>query len=181
MLALACGGSGVNVDALAPSPPTLMIATKLQTPLYIVLDPARVKPAYEVERIGTISNMGTFVSRDLKQAMSEYFATVHVVASAAEIQAEDYVIADVKVDGFKKGTASNGVESYSVWQMTWNFALRPSDHEDYLFSFAGISQSDPVVGSWNEAVSGILERALAGLLAKWAEAETFEDLRNWEG
>jgi len=177
---MACGGGGVNVAVLSPSAPTLMVASKLQTPLYIVLDPARVKPAYEVDRIGTVSNMGSFVSRDLKAAMSEHFATVKIVSNASEITEEPHVVADVKVDGFKKSSVSDGAASYSVFEMTWSFALRPSDSSDYLFSFAGISPSDYRAKSMDAVVSGMLELALTGLLEKWAESGTFGKLQAWE-
>lgn len=181
LVLVGCGGGGVNVEALSPTPPTLMVATKLKTPLYIVLDPGRVKPAYEVERIGTITNMSTFVSRDVKRAMGEYFATVEIVPNEAAITVERYVIADVKVDGFKKGSVSDGQTSYSVFEMTWSLALRPSDSKDYWFSFAGISPSNYMEKSWKGAVNTMLEGALTGLLKGWAEARAFGDLQDWEG
>ncbi len=177
---VACAGAGVNVETLSPSPPTLMVASKVQTPLYIVLDSSRVKSSYEVPRIGTVTGMPSFVTRDLKEAMSEYFQTVDIVSAPSEITADKYIIADVKVDGFKKGSVSDGAASYSVFEMTWSFALRPSDAGEYLFSFTGIAPSDYRSKSWNDGVSGMLEHALTGLLEKWAESDTFSKLQEWE-
>lgn len=175
-----CAGGGVHVGALAPKPPTVMVASKLATPCYIVLDPARVKEQYEVERIGTIDEMQAFVTRDLKDLLSEHFATVAVVRSPSEIPGDTFVVADVKVDEFKKGSVSDGSSSYSVFDMTWSFALRTSDAKDYLFSFAGIAQSDYRAKSWNDVVSSMLEHALTGLLGAWAESDTFAKLQAWE-
>lgn len=148
------------MQALSPSPPTIMVASKLETPLYIVLDPKRVKSTYEVARIGAITNMDVFVSRDLKAVMSEHFANVQLGASEANIDVDRSVLADVKVDEFEKGSVSDGATSYSVFEMTWSFGLGPSDSKDYLFSFAGISQSDYRAKSMNAAVAGMLEGAL---------------------
>ena len=63
--------------------------------------------------------------------------------------------------------------------MTWSFALRTSDSEDYIFSFAGIAKSQPNQKSWDDAVTNLLENALTGLLDEWASAGTVNTLKAW--
>ena len=63
--------------------------------------------------------------------------------------------------------------------MTWSFAVRTSDSEDYLFSFAGIAKSEPNQKSFDAAVTNLLENALTGLLDKWASTGTLNTLKEW--
>lgn len=171
--------SAVDVKALNPKPPTIMVAKKLDVPLYIVLDPARVKPEYAAPRIDKLVNMQSFVTRDLTRVMGEYFSEVKVVASANEAPKERSVIADVKVDEFKQDSVVLSGTGYTVLIMTWSFALRTSDSEDYLFSFAGVAKSQPNQKSWDDAVTNLLENALTGLLDEWASAGVLNTLKAW--
>ncbi len=173
-----CGGP-VDVNALSPKPPTIMVAKKLEVPLYIVLDPTRVKAEYTAPRVDKLLNMQSFVTRDLSRLMSEYFSEVKIVSSATEAPKEHAVIADVKVDEFKGEQVILSGNGYTVLVMTWSFALRPSDSEEYLFSFAGIAKSKPNEPSWNVAVTDLLENALTGLLDKWASAGAINSLKEW--
>jgi len=172
-------GSPVDVNALNPKPPTIMVAKKLDVPLYIVLDPTRVKAEYAAPRIDKLLNMQAFVTRDLATLMKEYFSEVKVVSSASQAPKEHAVIADVKVDEFKQESVTLSGTGYTVLVMTWSFALRPSDAEDYLFSFAGIAKSQPKEPSWSAAVTNLLENALTGLLDEWASAGTLNSLKAW--
>jgi len=156
-----------------------MVAKKLDVPLYIVLDPARVKAEYAVPRIDKLLNMQAFVTRDLVTLMKEHFSEVKVVSSAGQAPKDRAVIADVKVDEFKQESVTLAGNGYTVLVMTWSFALRPSDSEDYLFSFAGIAKSRPNEPSWSAAVTDLLENALTGLLDEWASAGTVNSLKAW--
>jgi hypothetical protein len=171
--------SAVDVQALNPKPPTIMVAKKMDVPLYIVLDPARVKPEYAAPRIDKLLNMQSFVTRDLTRVMGEYFSEVKVVASANEAPKGRTVIADVKVDEFKSESVILSGTGYTVLVMTWSFAVRPSESEDYLFSFAGIAKSHPNQKSWDGAVTNLLENALTGLLDEWASAGAANALKAW--
>lgn len=175
-LATACGGA-VDVKALNPKPPTLMVAKKLDTPLYIVLDPARVKAEYAAPRFDKLLNMQTFVTRDLAKVMGEYFSEVKIVSTASEVPKGQSVIADVKVDEFKQESVIKSGTGYTVLVMTWSFALRPTESEDYLFSFAGIAKSQPNHKSWDDAVTHLLENALTGLLDEWAASGALNALK----
>ena len=176
-LCLACAHP-VDVQALSPAPPTILVAKKLSRPLFIVLDPANVKAEYEAPRIEKISNMQTFVTRDLVKVMSEYFSEVKVVPSASAVPQGDPVVAVVKVDAFKQESVILSGTSYTVLVMTWSFALKTSNADDYLFSFAGIAKSKPSEPSWEAAVTAMLENALTGLLDAWAQSGTTEKLRS---
>ena len=178
-LGLACCAGPVDVKTLSPKPPTIMVAKKLEVPLYIVLDPTRVKPEYAAPRIEKLKNMQSFVTRDLTRVMGEYFSEVKIVSSASEAPKERAVIADVKVDEFKSETAILSGNGYTVLVMTWSFAIRTSDSEDYLFSFAGIAKSEPNQKSFDDAVTNLIENALTGLLDKWASTGTLNTLKEW--
>lgn len=176
VFAAGCGGP-VDVNALNPKPPTIMVAKKLDVPLYIVLDPARVKAEYAAPRVDKLLNMQAFVTRDLSKLMSEYFSEVKIVPSAGQAPKAGAVIADVKVDEFKGEDVILSGNGYTVLVMTWSFAVRRSEAEDYLFSFAGVAKSKPNEPSWNTAVTDLLENALTGLLDEWSKAGVTNSLK----
>jgi hypothetical protein len=177
-LTAACA-SPVDVGVLHPKPPTIMVAKKLDVPLYIVLDPTRVRPEYEAPRIDKLLNMQTFVTRDLAKLMGEYFSEVKIVSSSADVPKRPAAVADVKIDEFKKDSVIMSGTAYTALVMTWSFALRTSDSEDYLFSFAGIAKSQPPQSSWDNVVTNLLENALTGLLDEWAKAGAVNTLKAW--
>jgi len=176
-LCLACAHP-VDVQALSPAPPTILVAKKLNRPLFILMDPASVKAEYPAPRIEKISNMQAFVTRDVVKVMSEYFAEVKVVPSASAVPPGDTVVAVVKVDAFKDEHVILSGNGYTVLVMTWSFALKTADAEDYLFSFAGIAKSRPNEPSWDSAVTTMLENALTGLLDAWSKSGATEKLRS---
>jgi hypothetical protein len=63
--------------------------------------------------------------------------------------------------------------------MTWSFAVRTHDADDYLFSFAGVSQSDAPAASAAEVGTRLIEKSLTGLLDEWAASDAFSKLRAW--
>jgi len=77
---------GYSLANAKPVPASLMIARKIERPLYIVLDPARVKDAWTLETRACATNgygcerfklvdVQTFVKRDL-QAPSPFLAAI---------------------------------------------------------------------------------------------------------
>src|SRR4051794_21225920 len=84
---------GYSMKNVRPTPPSLMVARKIQRPLYIVLDPSRVKDTWVLETAAcatkasgcehfNLTDFHEFVRRDLRATMTNYFSRVEVVDSA---------------------------------------------------------------------------------------------------
>jgi len=166
--------------------PSLQVAKPIAATLYIVLDPAKVKQAYHVSSARRklsldISEFDLFVSRDLKNAMAPNFEHVEVVAPGAAFTAK-YVVADVKVDNVEmKDEAIEGAVSVISTRLvlTWAFAVRPAEADDYLFSFAGSAASTDTANGPEDFVRQVVESAISGLLQKWGEGDVHSKLLEW--
>jgi hypothetical protein len=195
----ACGGGGnyaqsaygtsggysfKNVQA---KPANLMMARKIERPLYLVLDPARVKnewdiatPACEVSGPGCehfkLFDAHEFVRRDLKTALLNYFNRVEVVAPGALPASGSYVVADVKIDDIKLRQLVTGALTYTLIQMTWGFAMRKNEEKDYSFSFAGTAESSESYPTFEAGLGQLVERAIPAMLKKWTEGGGFDHL-----
>jgi hypothetical protein len=178
-LALAGCASGIHVDTLSPKPAKLMVATKVDVPLYIVLDSAKVQDVYQVDGFGTVSGMHAFVERDVRGIMSEYFSDVKVISSASGASGDKFVLADVSIVRLTKQTVVRAGVGHKILELNWNFALRTNDAQDYMFSFAGIAQSEAPAKSLAEVGTRLIENSLTGLLDEWAASDAFSKLRDW--
>lgn len=146
-----CAMAPVKVSELQVMPPSLLIAKKASRPLFIVLDPSKVPdsvviPEDELKEI-KVFELQTFVKRDLKRAMETFFDRVEIVAPDFKFPDGAYMRADVRIDkltarvekAMDAGNAAN-VAAQIFGEMTWAFALRPSEATEYLYSFAAASK-----------------------------------------
>ena len=146
-----CAMAPVRVSQLQVTPPSLLVARKASRPLFIVLDPSKVPdsvviPEDELKEI-QVFELHAFVKRDLKRAMENFFDRVEVVPPDFKFPDGAFVRADVRVDrvtarvvkAVEVGDASN-VAAQIFGEMTWAYALRPSEAPDYLYSFAAASK-----------------------------------------
>ncbi|MEA2748412.1 MAG: hypothetical protein QOI41_2555 [Myxococcales bacterium] len=179
------GYSLTNVHA---KPASLLIAQKIERPLYIVLDPARVKKTWAISTAGcatrgagcehfNLTDVDQFVRRDLKSAMESYFSRVEVVESAQALPATPHVVADVKIDDLKLNELVRGGATYAIIEMTWGFALRKNEASEYAYSFAGTAHSGDSYPTFEAGCAQLVEDAIPGMLKKWTEDGGIEALR----
>jgi hypothetical protein len=190
-----CGGNyaksvngtegGYSFKNVTSTPANLMVARKIDRPLYIVLDPARVKnewematPACEVGGAGCehfkLFDVHEFVRRDLKASLLNYFSRVEVVAPGALPPTGAFVVADVKIDAIKLRQVVAGRLTYTMIQMTWGFAMRKSEDKDYGFSFAGTAESSESYPTFEAGCGQLVEHAIPAMLKKWTEGGGIE-------
>lgn len=174
-------GDDFSFTQVKARPASLLVARKFERPLYIVLDANRVKDVWRLSTYGceikradcvyfNLVDVQTFVRRDLKAAMGNYFSTVEVVESAQALPAAPHVVADVKIDDLRFNFHDRGALVYSVLEMTWGFALRRSEQVDYAYSFAGVASSGDTYSSFEKGCAALVEDALGSMLKKWTEA-----------
>jgi hypothetical protein len=179
------GYSLTNVQA---KPASLLIAQKIERPLYIVLDPARVKKTWAISTAPcathaagcehfNLTDVDQFVRRDLKRAMENYFSRVEVVESAEAVPATPHVVADVKIDDIKLDELVRGGATYAIIEMTWGFALRKNEASEYAYSFAGTAHSGDSYPTFEAGCAKLVEDAIPGMLKKWTEDGGIEALR----
>jgi len=200
LLVVACGpanygksiygtAGGYNMTNVHAKPPSLMVARKIERPLYIVLDEAKVKNIWQLQTAECATHsagcehfylldMQLFVRRDLKTAMENYFSRVEVVVSPADLPTTPHVVADVKIDDLKLNSIVTGALTHVIIEMTWAFALRPSDVTDYVYSFAGTAQSGDSYPTFEAGCAQLVENAIPTMLKKWTESGGIEALRD---
>ncbi len=179
---------GYSLANAKPKPPVLMVARKIDVPLYVVLDQSHVKDTWDLETAPCATNAPrcerfklfeaqSFVRRDLKAAMESYFSRVEIVDSADGLPPTPHVVADVRVDDFRLNALQRGPYVYQLIEMTWAFALRPSGQDDYAYSFAGTSQSNDSYPTFEAGCATLVENALTSMLKKWVESNGPQQLR----
>jgi len=163
---LGCGGSnsnyahsvygtvgGYSMANAHPKVISLMVARKISLPLYIVLDPQKVKNTWTLDTAPCatgaagckhfkLMDVQYFVRHDLKAAMENYFDRVEVVDSSQALPSTPYVVGDVRINNIKLHALVRGPLVYEIIQMTWAFAMRRTYQQDYAYSFAGTATSD---------------------------------------
>lgn len=179
---------GYSLGNVHAKPASLMIAQKIERPLYIVLDPARVKKTWAISTAScathgagcehfNLTDVDQFVRRDLKSAMENYFSRVEVVESAQALPATPHVVADVKIDDLKLNELVRGGATYAIIEMTWGFALRKNEASEYAYSFAGTAHSGDSYPTFEAGCAQLVEDAIPGMLKKWTEDGGIEALR----
>lgn len=176
--------SMANVQA---KPPSLMVAQKIQRPLYLVLDASRVPDTWDMKEASSfnpkdgpqfkLQDFQKFVTRDLKDAMGAYFTRVEVVKAGDPLPTEPHVVGDVKVDRVQLHSVPTGRLVYTLIEMTWGFGLRPSESPEYTFTFAGEGKSTESYPTFEAGCAQLVESSITGFLSKWTEKGGLESLR----
>ncbi len=188
--ALVSGPSQLSVEQLAPTPPSLMIAKRSPRTAYLVLDPARVPAELPVlvagqDRGGKLVSVQSFVERDLRRVLNNYFAQVEVVAPGAVPANKPHVVVDVKlerVEVLQTSRRQDGIVTHTAGaaMLTWGLGMRASDEDEYLFSFAGESVGVPNEDP-NFVFRSMLEAALSQLLKGYTEKKVHQRVMGLPG
>lgn len=180
---------GYSMLNVRPKPPSLMVARKIERPLYLVLDAAKVKDTWGLETAPcatggrgcerfNLMDVQQFVRRDLRTAMESYFSRVEVVESTQALPSTPHVVGDVKLDDIRLNGLVRGAFTYQLIEMTWGFALRGSDQQDYAYSFAGTAASNDSYPTFEAGCAQVVENAIPAMLKKWTEGGGIEALRD---
>jgi len=179
--------SSYSMTQVQAKPPSLMVAQKIQRPLYLVLDSARVPDTWDMKEASSfnpkdgpqfkLQDFQKFVTRDLKDAMGAYFSRVEVVKAGDPLPTEPHIVGDVKVDRVQLHSIPAGRLVYTLIEMTWGFGLRPSESPEYTFTFAGEGKSTESYPTFEVGCAQLVESSISGFLAKWTEKGGIESLR----
>jgi hypothetical protein len=183
---------GYSLKNAKPRPMSLMVAQKVERPLYLVVDATKVKDTWPLETSGcavsasacehfNLLDMQQFVRRDLKAALENYFVRVEVVDSAAALPATPHFVADVKIDDVRLNALVRGALTYQLIEMTWAFAMRGNEQAEYAYSFAGTAQSNDSYPTFEAGCGTLVENAIPAMLKRWTESGGVEAFRKLGG
>ena len=200
LFASGCGGGnytrsvygtqgGYSLKNAKPKPASLMVARKIDRPLYVILDAAKVRDKWTIDTSACATGSSgcehfqlmdaqEFVKRDLKAALSDFFSRVEIVAPGQPLPTTPHVVADVKVDDIRIHDLVRGSLTYAIIQMTWGFALRKSENKDYAYSFAGTAESNDSYPTFEAGLGQMIENAIPSMLKKWTESGGVDALRD---
>lgn len=187
----ACSMQPVHFGSVSPTISSPMVASKIETPVFVILDPDAV-PDHIVTSRGDakpveLYEIHSFVTRDVAKTLDSFFLHVDVVDMPPSMEAA-HIIVDVKLTkldttvdkatAFGSGGSATAYQIYGV--MDWAIALRHSTQSEYFFSF-----SDHVIGDYGgttvhdtEAMfRSVLEVALARFLTSYVEDEVQQRAR----
>ena len=71
-----------------------------------------------------------------------------------------------------------GYLTHQLIEMTWGFALRGSNHQEYAYSFAGTAASNDSYPTFEAGCAQLVENAIPAMLKKWTESGGIEMLRD---
>jgi hypothetical protein len=182
------GTNGYSMSNVHPKPLSLMVARKINRPLYIVVDANRVKDTWRIDTAAcataspgcehfSLVQFQEFVRRDLKTAMESYFDHVEVIDATQPLPKTPHVVADVKVDDIRLNALVRGALTYQLIEMNWGFAMRKNEQQDYAYSFAGSATSNDSYPTFEAGCAQLVENAIPAMLKKWTEAGGIEALR----
>jgi hypothetical protein len=191
LAATGCFGSNYrasyNMADVQAKPASLMVAQKIQRPLILVLDPAKVADTIDLKAASSFDptngpqfkllQFHRFVDRDLKAAFGSYFSRVEVVQAGAPMPSEPHVVADVKVDRVQLHSVPAGGLTYVIIEMTWGVGIRPSESKEYTFTFAGEAKSSESYPTFEVGVGQLVESAILGFNKGLVEKGALEALQ----
>lgn len=180
---------GYSLKNVHATPPNLMVADKVQRPLFIVLDPSRVQDTWALATAPCatdapgcehfkLMDFREFVRRDLHKTMTGYFSRVEVVDRPQNLPSTPHVVADVRVDQIRLNALVRGGWTHQLIEMTWAFALRASDQTEYAYSFAGTATSNDSYPTFEAGCAQLIENAIPAMLKKWIEDGGIAALRD---
>lgn len=181
----------VHVDELDVQIPELMVSSKVETPLVVVLDPEVVLDRKTVEHHAIkpieVHNIRAFVRDHLPTAMSDYFQDIDVVGPDDVDAHRDAIIGHVRVSDVDVhvDSATTGYHTAAriLGTATWSFALEIPGQEDFIFSYAGEARGNYAMSHVSETgamYESTFSDALAEMLETYVHDEIHSRLRSWE-
>jgi len=187
-----CAGGFYEADMRAEvaEPATLMVAKKVERPLVVVLDPATVKDTIPIqgELQGRASLLGgdgqlrvlgfhAFLEASLGRILRTQFTSVTFVRPGYRAPAGPHLVAQVRVDGIRTERRAIGRFNFFLLRMSWALAIRPSESEEFLYSFAGDGMSSETYQDLREGIKQMMSSALQGFQSSFADKNVFQELR----
>jgi hypothetical protein len=169
-----------------------MVASKLNVPVYLVLDPNEV-PDYVRTPGGSagqakpieVYQLRHFVGRDLFVLLQHYFANVQLVGSDPPPSGQPVVVVRVRITGLTtqvdQAAAAGGAYAFRVYGvMDWSLGFRFAGERDFFYSF-----SDRAVGGHGlvtiDESSAMFKSTFEAALIRFIRDFEHKQVRKWIG
>ena len=185
-LSAACGcariAQPVSVAQFRASLLPTLVATKIQTPLYLVVSESEVPDRVHVTgmqiAIFTVPDLDlvqvrTFATRDLKHALESYFAHVNLIFDPAQLPSTPHLRGDVrltKIEYQRQISAGyRGQQNELFGAVEWAFGIKVSSQADFVYKFSERTISARQMTSFSDVseFESAFEEALRHLLADY--------------
>lgn len=132
----------------------MLVGKKVPRKLVLVIDPQRVPNEMTVKNSnGRAAGTGlqSFMSNGVTKVLAPYFKGLEVVRPGDPRPEEPHLVADMELQGVSFQEKVVGNLRYKMLRMQWSLAIRASEMEEYVFSYAGEGISS---GTWRTAEEG---------------------------
>jgi hypothetical protein len=161
-----------NVSEERVSPPTMMTASPIALPLYVVISPDQVPDEIDIENLThSLEGFRSFLGLGMKDLMDPYFERIEVVESKDALPSRGAVVVDTRLDQVEARNLRAGGATYSVLWMQWSVGIRMAEDSDYLYTFAGAGKSDLSYRSLKQGAKQMMKSALSNLLEGMTEKD----------
>lgn len=172
----ACSMQPVYVDSMETKIPQPGELRRIELPLYIILDPAKLPDAMTVFGEGVkpieVNGLHSFVQRDLQRTMNQLFVTATVAPPNTPAPTGDFLTGEVQLQSLSTfvGTGGPNTASGVYARMQWSFRIRAYGAPADAFVYQGTAQSAIPVASVRDTQAvfqSLFEDALRRLVAHY--------------
>ncbi|HEY8377250.1 MAG TPA: hypothetical protein VIK91_12205 [Nannocystis sp.] len=188
LLALALSAAGcamqpARVDAMETRIPQPAELRRIEHPLYIILDPAKLPDTMTAYGQGVkpveVQGLHTFVSRDLQRTMSQLFSVVQVAPPNTPAPPGIFLTGEVLINSFSTyvGTRGPGTPHGVYARMQWSFRIRAYGAPADAFVYSGTAESTVPIEKTHKtgpAFQSLFEDALRRVVTHWDNQKAYD-------
>ena len=195
LLALCAGcGGALSASEFQIAPLPAMVTQKSPLPLVIVAKPGDVPDHFHVAGKAVslfyfipdvdVTELRTFVTRDLQRALAPYFASVTVVDGESKLPKGPYLRADVvlsKLEYEQHVSAGDQGQRYDFFAaVEWAFSVRSFDSPQMKLNFSDRAVSpQPMENRYDTSIfAGAFQEALRRMLVEFKKSQS-DMLAEW--
>jgi hypothetical protein len=181
-----CAMAPVDARELSPNVPQPQDTRRIDIPLFIILDPAKLPDSMTATGEGVkpieVSGLHTFVERDLQKTLSQVFAQVTVAPPSAPAPSGLFFTGQVLVNAMTTYTqpVKPGSQEQGVFvRMQWSLHIRAYGAPADAFVYQGTAEATVPIVSVREtapAFTSLFEDALSRLLAHFDGQKAYDRL-----
>ncbi len=171
------GGYTFDLSDQSIKPSTPMIAKPISAKLFVIIDAAQAEDAFLIDNsTHGVKGFRTFLEDSLRNTLSAFFSDMSFVEPGYTFPSTPHFVAQAKVDRISANNIRSGFMEHAILQMNWAFAIRPSTHEEFSFSFSGVAKSEVAYHTLYIGCQQLMHSAMNGLLQAWANKDVFAKL-----
>lgn len=183
LVATGCSMHPARVDQMETKIPQPGELRRIEYPLFVILDPAKLADTMTVLGSGVkpidVVGIHTWVQRDLQRTMSQLFTSVVVAPPTTPAPQGIFLTGEVLVNSMSSfvGTRGPGTPSGVYVRMQWSFRIRAYGAPADAFVYQGTAESTVPVNSTRDtqaALQSLFEDALRRLVTHYDSQKAYD-------